>query len=132
MRSIGGLQPAPSGGAESQLNSVTQKRGALLDLTWPARMLARRVARIFPRSPSETSYGSAAWCVGPPDVYGCVDQTSNETVSLHVALPASLMQSSRRMNFRGPQSLSTAITLGVISRNGAVSPAMTTLSAWTA
>ena len=42
-------------------------------------------ARIFGRSPSETSSVRFAWPKGPPNVYGWCDQTSNWTFVEHVA-----------------------------------------------
>src|SRR5947208_1290880 len=85
----------------------------------PAATPASRTAFISGRSPIETSFARKAWWVGPPAVYGSVDQMSKWTRAEHVAWacrPAD-RQSSERMNASG----ATAVEIP----NGASPPATT-------
>src|SRR5207253_4647536 len=89
-------------------------------------------ARIFGRSPSETSSARLAWPNGPLKEYGWCDQTSKWTVLRHVrcgCVPFD-RQSSDRMYASGE----TAFQVFALLPNGSRPPATTRfalLTAWT-
>jgi hypothetical protein len=95
----------------------------------PLRAAVTRTRCISGRSPSDTLSGSSACRVGSPNVYGLCAQTSNDVrlgqTCLIVVRP--LKQRSERMNCSGGVPFAEPRL-----PNGAVPPAITTLSSLTA
>src|SRR5579884_202167 len=121
------------GGFVSQLNSVTQNLTAWEETTRCSRMPVWSSARIFGRSPRETSSGFRACPNGPLKVYGWWDQTSKWTVALQVGCGCFPFdkQRSERMKASGLCEYHFCF-LPFGCPNGSRSPAMTTLFGSTA